>query len=312
MTLKGADDVNHYDLEFKDLESFIALYNYQNYTKAAERLYITQSALSRRITALEEELGVTLVDRTSSKIRITDAGTHFYKECLKLLKGKDVLYTSMNRFRNGEMGELRIVSEPTFNLDMILKGITALSRSYPDVHIDFECDQGLDLLRIIQEGAADLCFTHNGQVDGVPNIKKVILAKNNLRVGVGVLHPLYHRTSVSWSELNGEKPVIPKLQNNLALEKLMRRGASEGVTFSEHLLAKTTEEVLGYVATGKYICFGGDIGPAVDSGVGDYIKFIPVLEGENVLGWPVLAYREDNGNPLIQTMIKVYESEIIG
>ena len=145
-----------------------------------------------------------------------------------------------------------------------------------------------------------------------PNIKKVILAKNNLRVGVGVLHPLYHRTSVSWSELNGEKPVIPKLQNNLALEKLMRRGASEGVTFSEHLLAKTTEEVLGYVATGKYICFGGDIGPAVDSGVGDYIKFIPVLEGENVLGWPVLAYREDNGNPLIQTMIKVYESEIIG
>ncbi len=296
----------NFDLEFKDLESFVALYNYQNFTKAAEKLCIIQSALSRRIKDLEDELGVELIKRAGPHIQITDAGRKLYKESVRLMREKDALYTDMNRFRNGEAGGLRIAADPIFDLNLILKGIEALSAELPFVQISFECNYGLDLVRYVKEGAVDLIFAHIGTVENIPRLKNVVLAKNSVRVGVGRLHRFYNRSSVSWSELSGEKLVNTSISNNVPYEKIIKQGVNHGAVFGENLAAKTAEETLGYVTTGKYICFGGDIGPLITAAVSDYIKFIPVLEGENVIGWPAVSYLESNDNPLIHKFLEVY------
>ena len=80
------------------LESFVTVYNYKNFTKAADKLYISQPALSRRMKALEEELGITLFKRRGTSIEgITEGGKFFYKEAVKLLKQADELRLKVNR-----------------------------------------------------------------------------------------------------------------------------------------------------------------------------------------------------------------------
>ena len=59
------------------LESFVTVYNYKNFTKAADKLYISQPALSRRMKALEEELGITLFKRRGDKYRRDHRGRKF-------------------------------------------------------------------------------------------------------------------------------------------------------------------------------------------------------------------------------------------
>ena len=87
------------------LESFVTVYNYKNFTKAADKLYISQPALSRRMKALEEELGITLFKRRGTSIEgITEGGKFFYKEAVKLLKQADELRLKVNRFREGVSG----------------------------------------------------------------------------------------------------------------------------------------------------------------------------------------------------------------
>lgn len=110
------------------LESFVTVYNYKNFTKAADKLYISQPALSRRMKALEEELGITLFKRRGTSIEgITEGGKFFYKEAVKLLKQADELRLKVNRFREGVSGTLRIAVSPDFSLSVVLKAIQKMS-----------------------------------------------------------------------------------------------------------------------------------------------------------------------------------------
>ena len=110
------------------LESFVTVYNYKNFTKAADKLYISQPALSRRMKALEEELGITLFKRRGTSIEgITEGGNFFYKEAVKLLKQADELRLKVNRFREGVSGTLRIAVSPDFSLSVVLKAIQKMS-----------------------------------------------------------------------------------------------------------------------------------------------------------------------------------------
>ena len=100
--------------------------------KAADKLYISQPALSRRMKALEEELGITLFKRRGTSIEgITEGGKFFYKEAVKLLKQADEMRLKVNRFREGVSGTLRIAVSPDFSLSVVLKAIQKMSIEWP-------------------------------------------------------------------------------------------------------------------------------------------------------------------------------------
>lgn len=299
----------NYDLEFLDLESFITLYNYQNYTKAAEKLFITQPALSRRIRSLEEELGVKLVDRSGPNIQITKAGEHFYKQCLKFMAEKDSLYTSMNRFRTGNAGVLRIGLERNVNLNLALKGIVAISQDYPEIKMNFETVDGSQTLRFLRENTIDVVYTFLSTVEDIPELSYQIIAKNTLHASVGRLHPFFERSSLSWKDLIGQTLCLP---NNLDYRNLNGilswAEKSSGVTFGSIVSVNSNEELIARIATGECISFAGDYNPSLFDAITDYVHFIPIREGENRIGWPVIAYATKNRDHLIQRLLSVYDT----
>ena len=70
---------------FKQMQYFVSVVETQSFTKAAEECYISQSAISQQIRALEEELGVSLLVRKKKIVAPTSAGEYFYKHCKDIL-----------------------------------------------------------------------------------------------------------------------------------------------------------------------------------------------------------------------------------
>ncbi len=78
-------------MEFKQLQSFIEVVNYQSFTKAAEKLFISQPTVSAHITQLEEELHTKLIERTTKSISLTQSGEEVYRYVIKILGLKDII-----------------------------------------------------------------------------------------------------------------------------------------------------------------------------------------------------------------------------
>ena len=76
-------------MEFKQLKSYVAVVKYGSFTKAAERLYVSQPTISAHISALEEELKRTLIVRTTKSIEVTEKGMEIYEYAVRILELRD-------------------------------------------------------------------------------------------------------------------------------------------------------------------------------------------------------------------------------
>lgn len=76
-------------MEFKQLKSYVAVVKYGSFTKAAEKLYVSQPTISAHISSLEEELKKTLIVRTTKSIEVTEKGMEIYEYAVKILELKD-------------------------------------------------------------------------------------------------------------------------------------------------------------------------------------------------------------------------------
>lgn len=111
------------------------LYENLNFSSVAEKLGITQPALSKQILNLENELGVKLFDRTSTPLSVTPAGEHFFREAQKLLYREDQLLRSMQDFKSGKCGRLTIGISPFRSMYLIPETVKTVKEKYPDVEI---------------------------------------------------------------------------------------------------------------------------------------------------------------------------------
>lgn len=95
-------------MNIKQLEHLLAVAETRSFSRAAERLFITQSALSRSIQALEDDLGALLFDRVGKRIELTPLGTHVVARAALLVRDADELQRSVEVFQQGEGGTMRI------------------------------------------------------------------------------------------------------------------------------------------------------------------------------------------------------------
>lgn len=120
-------------MDFKQLESFVAIAKLKSFSRAAEELYLTQPTISNHIHILEKELSTILFNRTNKNITLTNAGEILYEHAIGILNKKEHAYFSLNEFKGKIQGILEISSssipEQYYLSDIICK----FSRKYPDV-----------------------------------------------------------------------------------------------------------------------------------------------------------------------------------
>lgn len=114
---------------------FQAVVRLGNFTEAAEECHISQSAISQQIKALEQELGIQLIERMNRKFVLTPAGEHFYKKSLVLVADYDRLVHETVCISKKDNAELRIGYLKSYAGQAIQTAVAQFSEKYPDVNV---------------------------------------------------------------------------------------------------------------------------------------------------------------------------------
>lgn len=190
-------------MELRHLRYFLALANTLNFTRAAERVHITQSTLSHQINQLEEEIGFKLFERDNKIVLLTAAGESFLLYTSRALSEIDRGLSFLKDSNQEFSGFLRIGATPTANLRILPNCISALLNKHPNVKIIVEELSGEDIINQLQNNELDLGITYR------PNNKKGLkfepLFDDDLVFVASKTHHLAHRKRLRVAELNGEK-----------------------------------------------------------------------------------------------------------
>jgi len=132
---------------FSDLEAFIAVVEAGSFTAAAERLDVAKSAVSRRVSALEERLGVQLLRRTTRRFNLTETGKSFYEHSARILADLDEAEAAVLQEHGELRGNLRVALPLSFGARHMHKPIAEFSRRHPRVSFDLDLnDRRIDLV----------------------------------------------------------------------------------------------------------------------------------------------------------------------
>ena len=144
----------------RQLQYAIVLSEIRNFSQVAEKLNITQPALSKQILSLENELGLKLFDRTTNPLSLTPAGQHFIQEAQELLYKEDQLLRSMAQYKSGEAGQLTIGVTPFRSSYLIPEIVKKFRETYPNIRVKL-IEAGSDILRKeAAEGKYDLAVVN--------------------------------------------------------------------------------------------------------------------------------------------------------
>jgi len=136
--------------KFEDLQAFVAVVEAGSFTAAADRLNSAKSAVSRRVSALEERLGVQLLRRTTRVLNLTETGQSFYDHSARILADLDEAEAAI-QLEHGELsGTLRVALPLSFGVRHMCKPIAAFCKRHPKLHFDLDLnDRRIDL---VEEG----------------------------------------------------------------------------------------------------------------------------------------------------------------
>ncbi len=192
-------------MELRQLANFVAVAVEKNISRAAAGLRLTQPALSRQIRALEEELGVTLLDRGAHSIRLTAEGELLLREARAVL---DRAALAVERVRRaGAAPVVRLGYAPTLSIGILAPALADFSQRHPRVRIEMLDLSSAEMLTGLAEGKLDLVVTVMPPVPPEGTVWHR-LRTIEMRLALSRGHALAARETVEASALNGEKLVL--------------------------------------------------------------------------------------------------------
>src|SRR5260370_42069272 len=118
------------------MQVFVRVVEKRSFSAVAKERGIGQPAVSKQISALEDELGTELIHRTSRSITMTEAGRDFYESALRILDDFESATSQISRGQSAPKGLIRVTVPPTFaRLHMVSK-LPAFFAAYPDMAVD--------------------------------------------------------------------------------------------------------------------------------------------------------------------------------
>ncbi len=136
--------------KFEDLQAFVAVVEAGSFTAAADRLDTAKSAVSRRVSALEERLGVQLLRRTTRTLNLTETGQTFYEHSARILADLDEAESAVQQEHGELRGTLRVALPLSFGVRHMCKPVAAFSKRHANIH--FELDLNDRRIDLIEEG----------------------------------------------------------------------------------------------------------------------------------------------------------------
>lgn len=288
-------------MDFKQLKYFICIAEVLNFTKAAEKFYISQTAMSQQIKSLEDSLNIKLFTRNNRKVSLTPAGEVFYKKCKLIVRDIDNAVNEAVKTASGYTGSLKIGFTSGHSTPLIYELIKNFIKKYPNIDINILDSNLSNLYEGLNNKDLDLVFSINFNLSDSNNLKFLSLNSEYLYVIMNKTHPLAKNTLLSWSDLKNEKFIfMNRKEISLGYDKFISNCIKYG--FSPNIIkhCNSLESLSLLIKLG----FGISILPKFNIyNIEDDLIFIP-LENEQFEINNVLIWNDSNLNPTADLFLK--------
>ncbi len=143
------DNLNHYRI-------FLAVAETGSVSRAAERLYISQPAVSKSVKNLEDALSVHLIERSSRGIKLTEQGKLLYEHLQEAFQSIRTAEEELRQANDLGIGELHIGASTSLCRNILLSYLSDFITRYPHIKVSITCHSTLTTLRLLEEGRIDL------------------------------------------------------------------------------------------------------------------------------------------------------------
>ncbi len=225
--------VQHMNFDLADLRAFLAVADLGSFRAASEVLFLSQSALSRRVDKLEEALGVELFVRTTRKVELTAVGRAFISKARNVLNDLEEAMLGIRDVAERLSGEVTFACVPSAVGYFLPSVVAEFHRRYPLIRLRVMDESSADVLLAVTRGNADFGLTYIGTQEA--DIEFKALMEEPFVVACQVDHPLAGRKTLNWSDL-GQYDYITLAQgsgNRFLIDQALARVPSKPRWFCE-------------------------------------------------------------------------------
>ncbi len=280
-------------MELRDLKAFVAVAEEEHFRRAAERLFVSQPPLSQRIMALEQEIGVTLLERTTRRVELTAAGRVFLEHARAILEATGFAADAAKQAEHGHVGRIELGYIHSTSYTLLPELLKACRQKLPGIEIrlhDLAVEGVLDSLldKRIDLALARLPMHH-------PRIETSTLVDEPMVLAIPVGHRLATRTrSVKLADLADERLIGYPNGPEGSLHSLISKLFAEARLNPRFVhVAGTLHTTLGLVRAGEGIALVPHSLQAVQLDGVHYRKLV----GANTRAQLGLAWRIDRKSP---------------
>lgn len=208
----------------ENMRLFVTVVEHMSLNKAAERLNLSQPALSRRISRMENELGVELFHRVGKRLELTSAGQMTYEFALELLKFHGAYLQRLNAYKTGVAQIVTIGASLTTLQTTLPDWITAMHEKHPGLEIKAVTGKSHEIATLVKERKVDFGLVASA-VDDDPSITSLPLFDDQLMLILPRTHYILEGTQLEMADLNGMQMILfaPGTWYRALTDELFRR-----------------------------------------------------------------------------------------
>lgn len=249
-------------MDFDQLETFLEVARLSSFSRAAEKRFRTQPAISSQIRSLEEEVGARLLDRSGGKVSITASGKLFLKFAEDMLETRRVMLTSVAETERVPRGEIVVGANEGTCLHILPEVFAEFKRQYPDVNISITRSDYAKILESVIDNSVDFGVVSLPVTD--PRLTVVLIHRDELVIIVPPKHPLAKLKSANIADTARFPLIVPKGGHT--------RDALEDLFYERKLKPRYTMELDSSELLKRFVAAGAGVGFIARSNVLEDIR----------------------------------------
>ena len=289
----------------KQIKYFQAIVRCKNFTKAAEECFISQSAISQQLQALEKELGVILLHREGRKFSLTPAGEFFYRKSLVLVNDFDRICRETLKVASGREQKISIGYLRHYNKLALTKTIAQFNEKYPEINIHLMQGTHEELYHLIRDGKVDLIISdlRRNPSDHYVNF---FLLDEYFYAELPIKNPLAQLDSITVDDLKNTPIILPVPSSERYNEEIFYRdylGVKSDFIFVENL---EDAHLMVIANRGYFPITFSEIPQSTE-----FVKYVPILHNsEPICKKYFVFWRVESSNHYIEDFAKILKAEL--
>lgn len=235
-------------MDTDQLKAFIAVADSGSFSVAADTLFITQPAISKRVSALEQRLGASLFDRLGRTVSLTEAGRLLLPRATGILAQTNQAELAVRELSGTVAGELNLVTSHHMGLHYLPASLRRFTQAYPLVRLNVSFQDSEKAIAMVTSGEVELAATTLTS-EPEPMISEAISWMDPLEFVVARDHPLAQDSSPGLAALAKQPAILPEF-NTITTKLVSQLFADAGLRLETRMTTNYLETIFELVANG--------------------------------------------------------------